>query len=183
MTGFLVLAGLLGLIALWVVLTNNSFVRARNKVDEAWSGVDVQLKRRHDLVPNLVETVRGYATHEAATLASVTHARAAAMSAGSRADRSDAEAALTSALDGVRVVAEQYPELRASQNFRALQAELGELEDQIQAARRIYNANVNAYNTRIQLFPNSLVAGHSFTARELFQLDTPAERGVPAVAF
>src|SRR5207244_3097091 len=97
---------------------------ARNKVDEAWSGVDVQLKRRHDLVPNLVETVRGYAGHEAGTLASVTHARAAAMSAASRADRSDAEASLTSALDGVRVVAEQYPELRASGSFRALESEL-----------------------------------------------------------
>jgi LemA protein len=183
MTGFLVLAGLLALIGLWVVLTNNSFVRARNKVDEAWSGIDVQLKRRHDLVPNLVEVVRGYATHESATLASVTHARAAAMSAGSRADRSAAETALTSALDGVRVVAEQYPELRASESFRALQGQLAELEDQIQAARRIYNANVNAYNTRIQLFPNSLVAGGSFTARDLFQLDSPAERGVPAIAF
>ena len=183
MTGFLVLAGLLALLGLWVVLTNNSFVRARNKVDEAWSGVDVQLKRRHDLVPNLVETVRGYATHESATLASVTHARAAAMSARSEAERADAEASLTSALEGVRVVAEQYPELRASENFRALQSQLSELEDQIQAARRIYNANVNAYNTRIQLFPNSLVAAGSFTARDLFQLDSAADRSVPAVAF
>ena len=183
MTGFLVLAGPLALIGLWVMLTNNSFIRARNKVDEAWSGVDVQLKRRHDLVPNLVEAVRGYAEHESATLASVTHARAAAMSAESRAERGSAEAALTCALGGVRAVAEQYPELRASESFRALQGKLAELEDQIQAARRIYNANVNAYNTRIQLFPNSLVAGGSFTARDLFQLDSPAERGAPAVAF
>jgi LemA protein len=183
MTVLIVLGGLLALVALWVVLTNNSFIRARNKVDEAWSGIDVQLKRRHDLVPNLVETVKGYASHESATLAAVTQARSAAMAAGSGAERTQAEERLTSALDGIRVVAEQYPELRAAQNFQTLMAQLSELEDQIQAARRIFNANVNAYNTRIQVFPNSLVAGGKFTPRELLQLDSPAERAVPAVAF
>jgi len=183
MTVLLVVAGLLALLVVWVVVTNNSFIRARNKVDEAWSGIDVQLKRRHDLVPNLVETVKGYAEHESATLAAVTQARSAAMGAGAGSERSAAEERLTSALDGIRVVAEQYPELRASQTFQTLMAQLSELEDQIQAARRIFNANVNAYNTRIQLFPNSLVAGGKFTPRELFQLDSPAERAVPAVAF
>jgi LemA protein len=183
MTIFLVVAGLLALVGLWVVLTNNSFIRSRNKVDEAWSGIDIQLKRRHDLVPNLVDTVKGYAAHESATLAAVTQARAAAMGAGSGAGRSVAEEQLTSALDGIRVVAEQYPDLKASQSFQTLMAQLSELEDQIQAARRIFNANVNSYNTRIQLFPNTLVAGGKFTARELFQLDSPAERAVPAVAF
>jgi LemA protein len=183
MTVLLVVAGLLALLAVWVVVTNNSFIRSRNKVDEAWSGIDVQLKRRHDLVPNLVETVKGYTSHESATLAAVTQARSAAMGAGAGTERSAAEERLTSALDGIRVVAEQYPELRASQNFQTLMAQLSELEDQIQAARRIFNANVNAYNTRIQLFPNSLVAGAKFTPRELFQLDSPAERAVPAVAF
>jgi LemA protein len=183
MTGLLVLAGLLALVGVWVVLTTNTFIRARNKVDESWSGIDVQLRRRHDLVPNLVDTVKGYAAHEKATLAAVTQARSAAISAGTDAERSAAEAQLSGALDGIRIVAEDYPELRASENFRALQAELSELEDQIQAARRIYNANVNAYNTRIQLFPNSVIAGRSFTARDLFQLDSPAERGVPAVTF
>ena len=183
MTVLLVIGGLLALLALWVVLTNNSFIRARNKVDEAWSGIDVQLKRRHDLVPNLVETVKGYATHESATLAAVVQARVAAMQADSGPERRQAEERLTSALDGIRVVAEQYPELRASQSFQALMAQLSELEDQIQAARRIFNSNVNAYNTRIQVFPNSLVAGAKFLPRELFQLDSPAERGVPAVAF
>ena len=117
MTVLLVLGGLLALLALWVVITNNSFIRARNKVDEAWSGIDVQLKRRHDLVPNLVETVKGYAAHESTTLAAVTHARTAAMQAGTGAQRTQAEERLTSALDGIRVVAEQYPELRASENF------------------------------------------------------------------
>jgi len=183
MTVLLVVAGLLALIVVWVVVTNNSFIRARNKVDEAWSGIDVQLKRRHDLVPNLVETVKGYASHESATLAAVTQARSAAMGAGAGSERSAAEERLTSALDGIRVVAEQYPELRASENFQTLMAQLSELEDQIQAARRIFNANVNAYNTRIQLFPNSLVAGAKFTPRELFRLDSPAERAIPAVAF
>jgi LemA protein len=183
MTVLLVLGGLLALLALWVVITNNSFIRARNKVDEAWSGIDVQLKRRHDLVPNLVETVKGYATHESTTLAAVTQARAAAMQAGTGEERSQAEGRLTSALDGIKVVAEDYPELRASQSFQSLMTELSELEDQIQAARRIFNSNVNDYNTRIQVFPNSLVAGAKFTPRELFQLDSPAERAVPVVAF
>ena len=183
MTVLIVIACLLGLLALWVVVTNNSFIRARNKVDEAWSGIDVQLKRRHDLVPNLVETVKGYAEHESATLAAVTQARTAAMNAGAGSERSAAEERLTSALDGIRVVAEDYPELRAAQNFQTLMGQLSELEDQIQAARRIFNANVNAYNTRIQLFPNSLVAGGKFLPRELFQLDSPAERNVPVVAF
>jgi len=183
MTALYVVVGLAVLTGLWVVVTNNSFIKSRNKVDEAWSGIDVQLKRRHDLVPNLVETVKGYAEHESATLAAVTQARSAAMSAGSGPRRAAAEDLLGSALQGVRVVAEQYPELRAAQSYQQLMAELSELEDQIQAARRIFNANVNAYNTRIQLFPNSLVAGDNFTPRELFQLNSPAERAVPAVAF
>ena len=183
MTVLLVVAALLVLLALWALVTNNSFIRTRNKVDEAWSGIDVQLKRRHDLVPNLVETVKGYAEHESATLAAVTQARSAAMNAGAGTERSAAEGRLTSALDGIRVVAEEYPELRASENFQTLMAQLSELEDQIQASRRIFNANVNAYNTKIQFFPNSLVAGAKFTPRELFQLDSPAERNVPVVAF
>ena len=136
MTGFLAFAGLLALVGLWVVLTTNSFIRARNKVDEAWSGIDVQLKRRHDLVPNLVETVKGYAEHESATLAAVTQARSAAMSADTGSERRAAEAQLTGALAGIQVVAEEYPELRASESFRALQGELAELEDQIQASDR-----------------------------------------------
>jgi LemA protein len=184
MTGFLlVLAVLAALAALWVVMTYNSFVRLRNKADEAWSGVDVQLKRRHDLVPNLVEAVKGYAAHESAVLTEVTEARAQAMSSFSPAERPAAEARLSSALDGIRVVAEQYPELKAQESFGRLQGQLAELEDQIQAARRIYNANVNAYNTVIQVFPSSLVAGNSFTKRDLFVLDSSADRAVPVVAF
>ncbi|HKP89134.1 MAG TPA: LemA family protein [Thermoleophilaceae bacterium] len=171
------------LLAVWAVATNNSFVRARNKVDEAWSGIDVQLKRRHDLVPNLVETVKGYAQHERETLTAVTEARAEAIAAVDPDGVAQAEAKLTSALGGIHAVAEQYPELRASDEFRELEGQLALLETEIQAARRIYNANVQAYNTRIQIFPNSLIAGRSFEARRFFQLDSPAERAVPAVAF
>ena len=167
----------------WVILTWNGFIRSRNKTDEAWSGVDVQLKRRHDLVPNLVETVKAYAKHERETLTAVTQARAEAVAADRPEQVASAEAKLTSALGGVRVVAEQYPQLRASDDFRQLEAQLAQLENEIQAARRIYNANVQDYNTRIQVFPNSLLAGRTFPSREFFQLDSPAERAVPAVSF
>jgi LemA protein len=169
--------------AIWGVAANNSFVRARNKVEEAWSGIDVQLKRRHDLVPNLVETVKGYAQHERETLTAVTTARTEALAARDPQRVAKAEANLSTALGGIYVVAEQYPALRASDEFRDLQAQLSALEGDIQAARRIYNANVQAYNTRIQIFPNSLIAGRSFHPREFFELDSPADRAVPAVAF
>ena len=179
----IIVVALIVLLGLIFVLIRNGIIGSRNRVDEAWSGIDVQLKRRHDLVPNLVETVKGYATHERGTFEAVTKARAAAMQANGPAEASAAEGMLSNALGGLRVVAEQYPELRAAPSYQQLMAELSELEDQIQAARRIFNANVNAYNTRIQLFPNSIVAGSKFTPRELFQLDSPAERAVPAVAF
>jgi LemA protein len=166
----------------WAIVTLNGFVRARNQVDESWSGVDVQLKRRHDLVPNLVETVKGYAAHESDVLQKVTEARAAAMAATNAEQQGRAEASLTSALGGIRAVAEQYPQLRASENFQRLQAELAQIEDEIQAARRIYNANVRAYNTRIQVFPNSLLSG-GYPPRRFFEIEDPSERAVPAVAF
>ena len=180
---FYAIGGALVLLIVWIVATWNSFVAARNKVDEAWSGIDVQLKRRHDLVPNLVETVKGYAAHERATLTEVTDARSAAMRADDPAAAGRAESALSSALGGIRVLAEQYPDLRAAENFRGLQAQLTQLEDEIHAARRIFNSNVQNYNTRIQIFPNSLLAGSSFPAREFFELDSPSERNVPAVSF
>jgi LemA protein len=167
----------------YLVTTWNGFVRARNKVDESWSGIDVQLKRRHDLVPNLVKTVKGYADHERGTLTEVTEARTRAMSAGTRGERASAEGALTTALGNVNALAEQSPQLRAADSFQQLQAELSGLESEIQAARRIYNANVQSYNSRIQVFPNSLLASSSFEPREFFELDSPSERAVPAVSF
>jgi LemA protein len=180
----LIVIGVLLLIGLIFVLIRNSMIGSRNRVDEAWSGIDVQLKRRHDLVPNLVETVKGYAQHERETFERVTQARAAAMSAQGPAQASQAESMLSQALGGLRVVAEQYPELRATENFQQLSRNLSELEDEIQASRRIYNSNVQAYNTKIQIFPNSVVAGMGgFTPREFFEITDAAEREAPEVTF
>jgi LemA protein len=155
----------------------------RNQCDEAWSGIDVQLKRRHDLVPNLVESVKGYAAHESGTFEKVTQARAAAMQASGPAEASKAESQLSQALGGLRVVAEQYPQLRATENFQKLQNSLSELEDEIQASRRIYNSNVQAYNTRIQQFPGSLIAGSTFQPKQFFEITDAADREVPQVSF
>ena len=184
MTVVLIVVGVVLLLGLIFILIRNSIIGSRNRVDEAWSGIDVQLKRRHDLVPNLVETVRGYATHEQKTFENVTKARAAAMQAEGPAQASAAEGMLTQALGGLRVVAEQYPELRATENFQELSRNLSELEDEIQASRRIYNSNVQAYNTKIQIFPNSVVASTGgFTAREFFEIENAAEREPVAVSF
>ena len=159
-------------------------VASRNQVEEAWSGIDVQLKRRHDLVPNLVETVKGYATHEQAVFTKTTEARAEAMKAGTVEATQQAEAKLSGALADLRAVAEAYPNLRATENFQQLQRDLNEIEDEIQAARRIYNSNVQRYNTRTQQFPTLLIAGPmAFTPCAFFEIEAPAERGVPQVAF
>ena len=186
MTIVYVVIGVLVLLVLAYIVINNSLISARNKCDEAWSGIDVQLKRRHDLVPNLVETVKGYAAHEQQTFARVTEARAGAVAAENAppAQRAQAENALTSALGGINAVAEQYPQLRAADNFIRLQAQLSEIEDEIQASRRIYNSNVQIYNTRQQVFPNSIVAARGgFTPRQFFEIENPADREVPAVSF
>jgi LemA protein len=179
----IIIVALVLFLALFYVLFRNSIIRLRNQCDEAWSGIDVQLKRRHDLVPNLVESVKGYATHERETFEKVTQARAAAMQAQGPAEAGKAESQLSAALGGLRVVAEQYPQLRATENFQQLQRNLSELEDEIQAARRIYNSNVQAYNTRIQQFPGSLIAGSSFQPKQFFEITDPGDREVPQVSF
>jgi LemA protein len=180
----LVLLGILIIAGLTYVFVRNNMVSLRNRCDEAWSGIDVQLKRRHDLVPNLVESVKGYATHERETFEKVTQARAAAMQAQGPEQASKAESQLTAALGGLRVVAEQYPELRATENFQQLQRQLTELEDEIQASRRIYNSNVQQYNTRIQQWPWSVIAGQGgFTAKPFFEIGDAAEREAPQVSF
>jgi LemA protein len=180
----LIIVGVLLLLGLIFVLIRNSMIGSRNRVDEAWSGIDVQLKRRHDLVPNLVETVKGYAQHEQQTFVKTTEARAEAMKAASVAQTQQAEAQLSGALAELRAVAEQYPDLRATENFQRMQADLNEIEDEIQASRRIYNSNVQAYNTKIQIFPNSIVAGMGgFEAREFFEIETAAEREPVQVKF
>jgi LemA protein len=180
----IVLVALLVLAGLFYIVVRNSMVASRNRVDESWSGIDVQLKRRHDLIPNLVEAVKGYAKHEQGTFTKVTEARNTAMKATGVEDVSKAEGALSGALGGLNVVAEQYPELRATENFQQLQRNLAELEDEIQASRRIYNSNVQSYNTKIQIFPNSLIAGSGgFTAKEFFQIEDAGDREVPDVNF
>ena len=180
----IVIVALVLLAGLIYILIRNGIIASRNRVDEAWSGIDVQLKRRHDLVPNLVETVKGYAQHEQRVFEATTKARAEAMSAqGVDATRS-AEQGLTAALANLRAVAENYPDLRATENFQRLQADLNEIEDEIQASRRIYNSNVQSYNTKIQIFPNSIVANQGgFTAREFFEIETAAEREPVEVSF
>ncbi len=184
MTIVLIVVGAAVLLALVWILIRNSMIGSKNRVDESWSGIDVQLKRRHDLVPNLVETVKGYAQHERETFEKVTQARAQAMQASGPAEASQAEGLLNAALTDLRAVAEQYPDLRATENFQQLSRNLSELEDEIQASRRIYNSNVQAYNTKIQIFPNSIVANSGgFTDREFFEIADAAEREPVEVSF
>ncbi len=182
----LIILGIVALVAIFLVVAYNGMVRARNKVDEAWSGIDVQLKRRHDLIPNLVETVKGYATHEREVFEAVTQARSNAIQAQAQgpAAAGPAENMLTGALGRLFAVAEAYPQLRAAESFTELQRELANTEDQISAARRIYNGNVQAYNTKIQVFPNNVMAGQfGFTPREFFEIEDPADREPVRVSF
>src|SRR3954451_8642103 len=180
----LIIIGVLLLAGLIYILVRNGIISLRNRTEEAWSGIDVQLKRRHDLVPNLVESVKGYATHERETFEKVTQARAAAMQVSGPAESGKAEGQLSAALGGLRVVAEQYPELRATENFQQLQRQLSELEDEIQASRRIYNSNVQAFNTRIQQVPASMIANQmGYTPKEYFSITEPTEREAPQVSF
>lgn len=180
----IVVVVLILLAVFYYIAKRNSIIAARNRVDESWSGIDVQLKRRHDLVPNLVETVKGYAAHESEVFEKATKARAEAMSAQSVQDTATAETKLTGALTDLRAVAENYPTLRATENFQQLSRNLSELEDEIQASRRIYNSNVQAYNTDIQQFPGSIIANQgNFSARQYFELEDKADREPVAVSF
>lgn len=180
----IVVVVLILLAVFYYIAKRNSIIASRNRVDESWSGIDVQLKRRHDLVPNLVETVKGYAAHESEVFEKATKARAEAMSAQSVQDTATAETKLTGALTDLRAVAENYPTLRATENFQQLSRNLSELEDEIQASRRIYNSNVQAYNTDIQQFPGSIIANQgNFSARQYFELEDKGDREPVAVSF
>ncbi len=171
-------------VAAWLLMTYNSLIRRRNQVKEAWSDIDVQLKRRYDLIPNLVATVKGYAGHERTAFENVTAARSAAMGAKTTAERAQAENALTASLRGLLAVVEAYPELKANTNFLELQRELSDTENKIQAARRFYNTNVRDYNTAIESVPTNIVAkSFGFTPQEYFELEDEAEKSVPKVAF
>jgi LemA protein len=157
----------------------NGLITLKNRVDEAWSDIDVQLKRRYDLIPNLVNTVKGYATHEKELFERVTAARTAAMSAGSPAEKQDAENALSGTLKTLFAVSENYPDLKANQNFLELQRELTDTEDKIQASRRFYNGNVRDFNTKLQVFPTNLMAGMlGFVAREFFAAEESERENV-----
>jgi LemA protein len=178
-----IIAGVVLVLILAVVGLYNSLVGARNRVDNAWSQVDVQLKRRYDLIPNVMETVKGYATHEQQTFERVTQARSAAQAAQGPADQAEAENFLTTALRQLFAVAEDYPELRASENFQGLQAELSETENRISVSRQIYNDTVLTYNNKVQQVPANIVAGmFGFNVREFFEAGEEAEEA-PAVEF
>ncbi len=180
----LIIIAVIALVLIWLVSMYNTLVSLKNRTDEAWSDIDVQLKRRYDLIPNLVETVKGYMSHERQTLEAVTNARTAAMGATSVAEHAQAENMLSQALKSMFAVAEQYPDLKASQNFAKLQDEISDTENKIQAARRFYNANVRDLNTAIQNFPSNILAGmFSFKDRQFFELTEEAAKEPVKVSF
>jgi LemA protein len=184
-----IVLGIVALAVIFVIAVYNSLIGLRNQVRDAWSGIDVQLKRRYNLIPNMVETVKGYASHEKQVLENVTKARAAAINAKTPAEHSRAENMLTDALKTLFAVSENYPDLKANQNFLDLQRELSLTEDKIQAARRFYNGTVRDFNTKLEVFPNNMFAGmFGFKKEEFFQIEgTPEqvakEREVPDVKF
>jgi LemA protein len=179
-----IVLAVVALIVLTAIGIYNSLVGLRVQADTAWSDIDVQLKRRHDLVPNLVETVKGYAAHERKTLEDVIAARSRAISAEGPTAKGEAEGDLSRALKSLFAVAEQYPQLRAVESFTELQASLGQIEDAVQNARRYYNAVVRDLNTRIAQFPSNVIAGSfGFTPRAFFELEAPTERETPRVSF
>jgi len=176
----IILAGLAG----WFVLTYNGLITLRNRTDEAWSDIDVQLKRRYDLIPNLVNTVKGYASHESGVFQKVTEARSKAMSAESPHDKAAAENMLSNTLKSLFAVVEAYPELKANANFAKLQDELSDTENKIQASRRFYNGNVRDFNTKLQVFPTNVIGGTlGFKKYEFFEVDNESERAAPEVKF
>jgi len=182
--GMIILVVVVVLVVAFVIASYNGLVQLRVRADSSWSDIDVQLKRRHDLIPNLVETVKGYATHEKDTFENIAKFRSMAMQATSPADRGAAEGQLTSALKSLFAVAENYPQLQASQQFLALQGSLGDVENTLQEARRYYNAVVRDFNTKLQSFPSNLVGSiFSFQQKQFFALDTPADRENVAVKF
>jgi LemA protein len=172
------------LVAAWLILTYNGLVTLKNRTDEAWSDIDVQLKRRYDLIPNLVSTVKGYATHESGTLEKVIAARNTAMSAQGPHDKAVAENMLSNTLKSIFALSEAYPDLKANQNFLKLQDELSDTENKVQASRRFYNGNVRDFNTKLQVFPTNMIAGVlGFVKREFFEVEVKEEREAPKVQF
>ncbi|MDD5064889.1 MAG: LemA family protein [Phycisphaerae bacterium] len=184
MTPLIVIAAALVLLIVFVIGIYNSLVGLRNQVDNSWSQIDVQLKRRHDLIPNLVETAKGYMQHERGTFEAITEARSKAMGAKSVSEASKAEGALGEALSKFMLVVENYPDLKANQNFLAVQEELTGTENRISFARQSYNDQVLFFNNKTQMFPSNMVANmFSFSKRDFFELESSTEREVPKVSF
>ena len=180
----LILLGVVVLAALWAISIYNGLVRRKNIVAEAWSGIETQLKRRADLIPNLVETVKGYATHERTTFDELARLRSQGQGQADIAQRAQTEQAITAAIGKVMAVAEAYPDLKASANFQSLQSDLGVIEDQIQMARRYYNGAVRDFNVMIEQFPSNFIAGMGgFKPGAFFQIDNDADRAAPKVSF
>ncbi|MBI4653137.1 LemA family protein [Candidatus Kuenenbacteria bacterium] len=179
-----IILGVIAIIIIWIIWAYNSLVTFRNRVKEAWSDIDVQLKRRYNLIPNLVETVKGYASHEKELFEKITQARATAMGAQGIVEKAEAENALSNTLKSLFAVAENYPTLRASENFAKLQDELSDTENKIQAARRFYNGNVRDFNTKIQIFPVNIIASSfNFKTENFFELENEKERENVEVKF
>lgn len=179
-----IIIGVIAVVVLWLVGTFNRLVTLKNRTQEAWSDIDVQLKRRHDLIPNLIETVKGYAAQEKGVFENVTKARAAAMGAQGVDARAKAEDTLSGTLKSLFAVAENYPQLRSSENFGKLQDELSDTENKIQASRRFYNGNVRDFNTSLETFPTNIIGSmFKFMKREFFQIENEAEKAVPQVKF
>jgi len=184
MNWFLLILIIVALIVFWVIVTFNRFIALRNRTKESWSDIDVQLRRRYDLIPNLVETVKGYAAHERELFENVTKARNMAMGAQTVKEHSEAENFLSSTLKTLFAVSENYPQLRASENFLELQRELRDTEDKIQASRRFYNTNVMALNTGVESFPANVIANmFSFKKAEFFEVEDAAAKEPASVKF
>ncbi|MBA7626111.1 Protein LemA [subsurface metagenome] len=185
MAGLIIaIAAVLVLLTVFVISIYNALIRLRNQVDNAWSQIDVQLKRRHDLIPNLVETAKGYMKHERGTFEAITNARSQAMGAKTVSEASKAEGALGEALSKFMLVVENYPDLKANQNFLSVQEELTGTENRIAFARQSYNDQVLFFNNKIQMFPSNIIAGmFSFGKRDFFEIEIAAEREVPKVSF
>lgn len=182
--GLIIGIGIVAILAIWMIGMYNGLVRLRNQVKNAWSQIDVQLKRRHDLIPNLVETAKGYMKHERETLEEITKARSQAMQADTVADRGKAESELSGALSRFQLVVENYPDLKANQNFLSLQEELTTTENKVAFSRQFYNDQVLKLNTRIESFPTNIMAGmFGFTQSDFFEVEVAAEREVPKVKF
>ncbi|MFH1461251.1 MAG: LemA family protein [Patescibacteria group bacterium] len=179
-----IILGIVAAIVFWLIAVYNGLIKFKNRTNEAWSDIDVQLKRRYDLIPNLVNTVKGYAQHEMELFEKVTRARTAAMGAQAPVEKAQAENMLTGALKSLFAVAENYPDLKANQNFLELQKELSDTENKIQAARRFYNGNVRDFNIKIQVFPNNIVAGMlGFKKHDFFETAGEGEREPVKVEF